>query len=189
MSSAPPAVLQKDPSTDNFVSVMNSLPIPLERDVFLRTLIRELAGTLQEVVGIDEASGFVSVVGQRVGDQINESYKSALKVENLSRQQVGEVLVDLKRRIQGDFYIVEESDEKIVFGNRRCPFEEKVVGRPAMCMMTSNVFGSIAAENLGYAKVVLEETIAQGAPGCRVVVYLKPTPDAEATEGREYFKG
>jgi len=26
-------------------------------------------------------------------------------------------------------------------------------------MLTSNVFGSIAAENLGYAKVVLEQTI------------------------------
>jgi hypothetical protein len=56
-----------------------------------------------------------------------------------------------------------------------------------MCMMTSNVFGSIAAENLGYAKVVLEETIALGAPGCRVVVYLKPTEEAERVEGREYF--
>ena len=168
---------------------VKDLPIPLERDVFLRTLIRELAGTLQDVVGLEEASGFVSVVGQRVGDQINESYKSALEVSSLSREQVAEVLVDLKRRIQGDFYVVSEDDEKIVFGNNACPFAEKVIGRPAMCMMTSNVFGVIAAENLGYSKVVLEETIANGAPGCRVVVHLKPTPDAEAVEGREYFKG
>jgi hypothetical protein len=58
-----------------------------------------------------------------------------------------------------------------------------------MCMMTSNVFGGIAADNLGYAKVVLEETIAGGAPGCRVVVHLKPTPEAEAATGREYFRG
>ena len=168
---------------------VKDLPIPLERDVFLRTLIRELAGTLQDVVGLEEASGFVSVVGQRVGDQINESYKSALEVSSLSREQVAEVLVDLKRRIQGEFYVISEDDEKIVFGNNACPFAEKVIGRPAMCMMTSNVFGVIAAENLGYSKVVLEETIANGAPGCRVVVYLKPTPKAEAVEGREYFKG
>ena len=168
---------------------VKDLPIPLERDVFLRTLIRELAGTLQDVVGLEEASGFVSVVGQRVGDQINESYKSALEVSSLSRGQVAEILVDLKRRIQGDFYVVSEDDEKIVFGNNACPFAEKVIGRPAMCMMTSNVFGVIAAENLGYSKVVLEETIANGAPGCRVVVHLKPTPEAEAVEGREYFKG
>ena len=168
--------------------IVQALPIPLERDVFLRTLIRELAGTLQDVVGLDEASGFVSVVGQRVGEQINQSYKAALSVPELSREQVAAVLVDLKRRIQGDFFIIEEDDEKIVLGNRACPFAEKVIGRPAMCMMTSNVFGSIAAENLGYAKVVLEETIAEGHPGCRVVVYLRPTSEAEAAEGREYFK-
>jgi Methanogen output domain 1 len=134
--------------------------IPLERDVFLRTLIRELAGTLQDVVGVEEASGFVSIVGQKIGEQIDQEYKKALHLTNLSRPQVNAVLVDLKKRIKGDFYIIEESDEKIVLGNRACPFEDKVIGRPAMCMMTSNVFGGIAARNLGYAKVELKETIA-----------------------------
>lgn len=165
------------------------LDVPLERDLFLRTLIRELSGTLQDVVGVDEVSGFVSVVGQRVGEVIDEQYKTALQVSNLDREQVADVLVDLKRRIQGDFFIIEESDEKIVFGNRACPFADKVLERPALCMMTSNVFGSIAAENLGYAKVELQQTIAQGASECRVVVYLKPTPESEAVEGREYVKG
>ena len=168
---------------------VQDLALPLERDLFLRSLLRELAGTLQEVVGLEEAAGFISVVGQRIGEQINDAYRDGLRVASLSREQVGAVLVDLKRRIQGDFYIVEEDDEKIVLGNRACPFADKVVGRPALCMMTSNVFGSIAAENLGYAKVVLEQTIAQGQPGCRVVVHLKPTADAEAASGREYFKG
>ncbi len=168
---------------------VSALPIPLERDVFLRSLLRHLAGTLQKVVGLEEASGFISVVGQEIGEELNHAYKTALAVPALSRAQVGEVLVDLKRRIQGDFFIVEEDDEKIVLGNRACPFAEKVVGRPALCMMTSNVFGSIAADNLGYAKVVIEEAIARGDAGCRVVVHLKPTPAAEAVPGREYFKG
>jgi predicted ArsR family transcriptional regulator len=165
------------------------LDIPLVRDVFLRTLIRELAGTLQDVVGIKDASGQVSVVGQRVGAGIDSEYRAALGVPKLTREQVADVLVDLKRRIQGDFYVIDESDEKIVFGNRACPFAEKVLGRPALCMMTSNVFGSIAAENLGYSKVELQKTIAEGAPECRVVVYLKPTPESEAAEGREYVQG
>lgn len=164
------------------------LPIPLERDVFVRTLLRHLAGTLQDVVGLEEASGFVSVVGQKIGDEINGAYRSALSVDQLSREQVAEVLVDLKRRIQGDFFIIEEDDEKIVLGNRACPFGEKVVGRPALCMMTSNVFGSIAAENLGYAKVALEEAIARGDNGCRVVVYLKASAAAHQATGREYFR-
>jgi predicted ArsR family transcriptional regulator len=166
---------------------VQQVELPLERDVFLRTLIRELSGTLQEVVGIEEAAGFVSVVGQRMGRDIDEGYRAALQVERLERRQVAEVLVDLKRRIQGDFFIIEQDDDTIVLGNRACPFGDKVIGRPAMCMMTSNVFGSIAAENLGYAKVELQETIASGDAGCRVVVHLRPTETAERAPGREYF--
>jgi predicted ArsR family transcriptional regulator len=173
----------------NTKASMKNLNIPLERDVFLRTLIRELAGTLQDVVGVEEASGFISVVGQNMGRQIDKDYKAALAVSNLTREQVAEVMVDLKDRIKGDFFIIEQDDQKIVLGNRACPFAEKVIGRPAMCMMTSNVFGSIAADNLGYAKVELQQTIAMGDPGCRVVVYLQSTPESEECKGREYFKG
>lgn len=167
---------------------LNQLQVPLDRDLFLRNLLRELAGTLEDVVGLEEASGFISVTGQVLGDQINRDYKHALSVSHLTREQVADVLVDLKRRILGDFYIIEEDDEKIVLGNRACPFGDKVLDRPSMCMMTSNVFGAIAADNLGYAKVELQETIARGHSGCRIVVYLKQTPQAEAAEGREYFK-
>lgn len=142
--------------------ICTQLNVSLDRDVFLRTLIRELSGTLQEVVGLKEASGFVSIVGQHMGDYINDQYAQALGTTILSRRQVADVFVDLKRRIQGDFYIIEESDEKIVLGNRACPFGDKVVGRPAMCMMTSNVFGAIAARNLSYAKVELQQTNRRG---------------------------
>jgi predicted ArsR family transcriptional regulator len=162
------------------------LELPLNRDIFLRTLIRELSGVLQDVVGLEEASGFVSVVGQQIGTQIDREYRRALQVEKLTPEQVAKVCVDLKKRIHGDFFVIEQDDEKIVFGNTRCPFEDKVIGRPAMCMMTSNVFGSITAENLGYAKVELQETIARGDRGCRVVVYLKPTSASDSAEGREY---
>lgn len=165
---------------------LSNAEIALERDGFLRTLLRHLAGTLQDVVGLDEAAGFISVVGQEMGDHLGEMYRSALAVEHLTRAQVVDVLVDLKRRIQGDFYVISQDDEKIVLGNRACPFGDKVIDRPALCMMTSNVLGSIASRELGYAKVELQETIALGAPGCKVVLYLKPGPEADLAEGREY---
>lgn len=166
---------------------IQNLDLPLEHDIFLRTLINELSGTLQDVVGLEEASGFISIVGQNIGRQINDSYKQALQVDNLSRSEVAAVLVDLKRRIQGQFYIIEESEEKLVFGSYACPFGDKVYDRPALCMMTSNVFGAITADNLGYAKVELQETIAQRHSGCKVVVYLKQTQESEEACGREYF--
>ncbi|MCH2456842.1 MAG: methanogen output domain 1-containing protein [Henriciella sp.] len=161
--------------------------VELDRDLFLRSLLRELAGTLEAVVGLEDASGYISVVGGAIGSQINQAYKNEINVQNLSREEIGQVLVDLKRRIEGDFYIIEADETKIVLGNNACPFGEYVEGRPSLCMMTSNVFGTIAAENLGYANVVIEKAIARGDTGCRVVVNLVQ-PD-EAPEGREYFGG
>lgn len=176
-------IVQKQPMT-----AFADLDVRLERDAFLRSILRELAGTLQDVVGLDEAAGFISVVGQRIGDELNASYRAALDVERMNREQVAHVLVDLKRRINGNFSVVEQNDQRIVLTNTVCPFAEKVIDRPALCMMTSNVFGQIAADNLGYARVVLEETIALGAPGCRVVVHLETVTD-ENPAGREYFRG
>ena len=164
-----------------------TLPLPLERDVFLRTLIGHLSGALQDVVGLKEAEGFVAIVGERMGDEIASTYKAALNVDRFDKDQVRDVCLDLKRRIQGDFFVISEDEEKIVFGNRTCPFQEKIIGRAALCMMTSNVFGTIAAESLGYSKVVLEKTIAQGDEGCRVVLYVKRTSNSELAEGREYL--
>lgn len=163
------------------------LNIPLERDVFSRTLIRELAGTLQDVIGLKESEGFISIVGKNIGEWINDAYKSQLKQAKLTREQVVDVLIDLKARINGEFRLVEQDQDKVVFKNRQCPFEDKVLDRQCMCMMTSNVFGSITADNLGYSKVVLEETIAKGDKECKVVVHFNRTAEAEAAEGREYF--
>jgi len=164
---------------------IEALDISLDYDVFLQEFIRALSGILQDVVGLEQASDFISWVGMHVGRQIDQAYKSALHVPSLSQEQVTQVLVDVKKRLQGDFYVIEETTEKIVFGNRACPFGERVHGRSSICMMTSNVFGSIVAENLGYAKVELQETIAKGAAGCRVVIYLQPIA---TVEGREYLK-
>jgi predicted ArsR family transcriptional regulator len=100
---------------------------------------------------------------------------------------VRDVLVDLKRRIQGDFFVVEETEDRIVLGNRACPFGAMVDGRPSLCMMTSNVFGHIASQNLGYAAVDLPRTIAQGDLGCQVVIYLRPGAHVPAA-AREYFQ-
>ena len=165
---------------------VEELALPLERDGFMRTLIQHLAGTLEDVIGVEEAAGYISLVGQHMGAEINSLYLGAMGLNRLPASQVAKVLVDLKKRIKGDFFVIEETSERLVLGNRQCPFGDKVIGRPSMCMMTSNVFGFISASSLGYSKVELQETIAEGASGCRVVVHLDPSKSADAP-GREYF--
>lgn len=162
--------------------------VPLARDVFFQGLMRHLAGSLQDIVGMDETESFISLVGQRMGGEMEAMYRESLRLPRLDRDHVARVMVDLKARIGGDFYVVEESPERIVLGNRTCPFGEMVRGRPALCMMTSNVLGTVAAQNLGYARVEIAEAIARGHDGCRVVVTLDPPPEGRVTEGREYFR-
>lgn len=161
--------------------------IPLNRDLFLRTLIRDLAGILEEVIGHEETAGYISLVGQKMGSWINGIYRQSLGLPTLSPEQVARVLVDLKRRLDGHFSLIELNEEKMVLSSSACPFGEKVLDRPSMCMMTTNVFGVITAENLGYAKVALHETIAGRCSRCLVTVFIKQTDESRATAGREYF--
>lgn len=168
--------------------MVSDLVLSIDRDIFLRSLLRELSGTLEEVVGLDEAAGFVSIVGQHIGEWMDTEYRKALGTERLSLQQVSDVLVDLKKRIEGGFYIISMDQDKIVLGNTHCPFGDKVLERSSLCMMTSNVFGTVSAENLGYAKVCLHKTIARGDKECKVTIYINQNNTAEQDEGREYYK-
>ncbi|SMY08480.1 methanogen output domain 1-containing protein [Flavimaricola marinus] len=161
--------------------------LSLDRDVFFRRLLRDLSGTLEGVVGIEAAEGYISTVGGQVGLWINQSYREALGKPKLDAEAVAAVCVDLKKRIGGDFHLISADEDKMVFGNNRCPFGEMVLGRTSLCMMTSNVFGRISADNLGYARVELDQTIAKGDPGCRVVVHLRPNDEAPP-DAREYYQ-
>ncbi len=163
------------------------LSLPLDRDRFLRQLLRELAGTLEEVVGIDEAEGYIAMVGRHMGRWMDRLYREGLGLPRLDARRVAHVLVDLKARIEGGFAIESLDEGRIVLVNDRCPFGEMVRDRPSLCMMTSNVFGTLASANLGYAKVALEETIARGDDRCRVVVHLRDDEAAARADGREYF--
>ena len=163
---------------------VKNIDIPLNNGDFVKKLLNQLSGSLQDIIGLEEAEGFISLVGGKMGEEIDAQYRNALKVKQLSRDQITEVLIDLKSRIGGEFYVLEESIDKIVFGNTECPFGTSVFDRPALCMMTSNVFGVIASENAGYAKVTINESIANNHDHCKVTVYLNPDDSAD---GREYY--
>lgn len=159
--------------------------VALDGGSFMRALALNMANALEEVVGIEDASGFISIVAQSLGQDIHDQYCEELGTDRVPRACLADVLVDLKRRIDGDFYVIEENEERIVLGNRRCPFGDGVRGRHSLCMLTSNVFGVIASESTGYARVELGETIAAEDVECRVVVHLRRAQGIAG--GREYF--
>ncbi len=168
---------------------VSALPAPEEavdgtfsREPFLRALVVQLAQTVEEQQGPDAAEEAVTQVGTDVGSRIEDAWRSAERVVGrLDPDQMGDLYVRLKRAIQGDFYVIEANEDRIVLGNRACPFGEAVRRAPALCRMTSSVFGGIAARNRGKAAVQLEERIAVGDPECRVTVWLTdPPPEVAA---------
>ncbi len=145
------------------------------REAFLRALVVQFAQDVELSAGPVAAEQLVAQVGIDVGSQMEEEYRIATgALGQLSPEQLAECFVRLKHAIDGDFYALEVSPEKIVLANRRCPFGQAVQKAPALCRMTSSVFGGIAAVNTGGASVLLEERIAVGDHQCRVTVWLGP---------------
>ena len=154
----------------------------LTREEFILDLVRDVSGTLEDVIGLEEAEGYLALVGQMMGERLYEMYRD-VPSEEISPERVPEVLVDLKRRIGGSFRIESIDENGVTFVNHHCPFGARVTGRKSLCMMTSNVFGFITAESRGYAKVELQKTIAAGDGMCRVVIHF----ERNDAEGREYY--
>jgi anti-sigma regulatory factor (Ser/Thr protein kinase)/predicted ArsR family transcriptional regulator len=145
---------------------------------FLRALVVELAQAVEEEQGPAAAEAAVAQVGTDVGGQMEEAYRRVRGLsDRLTPEQMGDLYVRLKRAIEGDFFVIEANDERIVLGNNACPFGPVVQYAPALCRMTSSVFGGIAARNRGGSAVQLEERIAVGDPQCRVTVWLGRAPE------------
>ncbi|SCE97120.1 methanogen output domain 1-containing protein [Micromonospora mirobrigensis] len=145
------------------------------REPFLRALVVELARTAENSHGPASAEQMVAQVGATVGGQMEQEYRRAREVAGrLTPGQLAECYLRLKSAIDGDFYVISVDEDRIVLGNRRCPFGDTVRRAPALCRMTSSVFGGVAARNHGEAVVLLDERIAVGDPECRVTVLLGP---------------
>lgn len=159
--------------------------IDLNAEDFFADIVGSLAENLEETVGLEDSATFISTVGIRLGEIISARYRGREEQVAAAQDmaaQVGAVCVDLKARIGGDFFIEDLGEDYIVFGNRRCPFGDRVIGHPSLCMMTTNVFGRVAADRAGYAAVHIDRAIAAGDAMCRVIVRLTPSEDCRANE-------
>ncbi len=178
-----PATENIDPPTSQFAS----LPHPEERqadgtfgrDAFLRALVVQFARNVESMQGPAIAEPVVAQVGTDVGGRMEEAFRAAHDIDgDLDLEQISSLLVELKGAIGGDFFIIDANNDRIVLGNSHCPFGDAVKMAPALCRMTSSVFGGIARRNRGAAAVDLEQRIAVGDRQCRVTVWLTE-PDAE----------
>jgi hypothetical protein len=163
-----------------------ALPMPEEslpqggfgKESFLRALVVQLAQTIEIQHGQDAADAAVAQVGTDVGGRMLDEFRLAEAVAGrMTPDEIGRCYVRLKHAIA----------DRIVLVNDRCPFGEVVQQAPSLCRMTSSVFGGIAARNSEEgAAVLLEERIALGDHGCRVVVELG-IPRERADPAAHYY--
>ena len=160
------------------------------KESFLRALVVQMARSVEYQNGPDAAEAAVAQVGADVGGQMEAEFRLARDVVGtMTPDQIGECYVRLKHAIDGGFKVVEANEQQIVLVNDRCPFGEAVQLAPALCRMTSSVFGGIAARNNdGPVAVLLEERIAVGDPGCRVVVGLDRSAEVDSDASHIYRK-
>lgn len=151
------------------------------REAFLNTLIGTLSETIEGVVGLDDAETFIGIVGRRMG----QSARARIGVaEGVTPAQVADHLMRFKHSIGGTFRIDSIDGTRITFSNGSCPFAEEAKGRPSLCMMTTNVFGRVAADATGFARVNVMESLARGDDRCLVTVDLEWDDEGD---GQEFY--
>lgn len=165
---------------------ISSLDIDFDHRGLFYALVAGMAELLETIAGAEDACVCVSSIAARMGSDIEKRYKAALGVQNLNRNQLIEALIDLNNRAGGKFSVIEQDEDRVVFGNCACPLGKAASNHPSLCMLTSNIFGRMSANAVGYAAVDLERTIAKGDSDCRVVLHLKRTESGPDT--REYFR-
>ncbi|MFC4783608.1 ATP-binding protein [Nocardioides sp. MAHUQ-72] len=187
-----PATVDHDPPrrrTPALPALEEALPSGgFGKEAFLRALVVQLAQTIEVEHGQDSADAAVAQVGTDVGGRMEEEFRLAAAITGrMTPELMGQCYVRLKHAIDGGFRVLEASTERIVLVNDRCPFGSVVQQAPSLCRMTSSVFGGIAARNSDHgATVLLEERIAVGDPGCRVVVELNVPKARAAPEAHHY---
>src|SRR5690606_23413918 len=130
VSAVLPVLRKRERSLDPPRRVLNPLPALTEagpagfgREPLLRALRVDRTRAAELSQGPDVAEELVAQVGATVGAQMEREFRRARGVAGrLSAGQIAECCLRLKAAIDGDFYPIEVAEDRIVLGNRRCPF-------------------------------------------------------------------
>jgi len=158
-----------------------------DKEGFMLELIAHLSKLSDFLFGDYLGREYIMVTGLQMGHTIDEKYKKFHGItDHLNLDQYADLVVNLKQSIGGNFYLVEKSSNKVIVAATSCPFGNIVTKVPNLCMITSGVFGGIAALNFGFGKVSLCKRICMGKPHCEVCVYLENNGESAQEEGIIY---
>ncbi len=160
----------------------------LTSERFLQLFV-EQAGSMAQGVTCSTIESFIQKIVLNSSEVLEEIYRDSKDLDpsaTLGMQDYGNLLVSLKNSIGGNFKITELNEDYLSLQTDKCPFGASVESAPALCHMTSSIFGGIAARNYGYAKVELKKRIALGSDHCDICIHRDPDKCKDVI-GDEYF--
>jgi len=153
---------------------------------YLQLFIGQTGGMAQGV-NCSTLESFIKKIVLNSSEVLEDIYRDSHNIDGiLSLKEYGDLLVNLKNTIGGEFKVVAMNDDSLQLKTTKCPFGDLIESAPALCHMTSSIFGGIAARNYGYAKIELKKRIALGSDHCDICIHTNPQ-SSEQIIGDEYF--
>lgn len=145
------------------------------------------AGGMSQGANCSSLEAFIKKIVLNSSEALEDIYRDSHELDGiLTMQQYGELLVNLKNAIGGEFKVTAIDENSLSLKTSKCPFGSMIESAPALCHMTSSIFGGIAARNYGYAKVELKKRIALGSDHCDICIHRNPLT-CDNVIGDEYF--
>lgn len=150
-----------------------------DRGTFAVGLLANMSDMFVAMESVKATEDAIAYVGRLFGRELSKKLAEQNGDEPLDHNQLAEALVELKRRIGGNFTIESATPERIVLKNTVCPFGDRVIGRPHLCTMTKQVFSQVAEDQGALGAVDIVKAISRGDKMCEVVIHLAEQPAME----------
>lgn len=158
-----------------------------ERDLLQQTL-GALLTSLRTTLHSSLVERMYRSIGVQLGRQVCERYRlvHGLSRPLSSKREYGRCLQSLEESLGWPCRATEEAADWVRFEIAQCPFGSGASSATDFCRLTSGLFGGVAADQFGYAKVCLQR--GQGIPprNCCITVYIRHTDESAAVEGDVY---
>jgi len=144
------------------------IPVDINKTKFLKEMITGIC----ENISTDQLKKAIEKIAIKIGQEISDIYRNFHNTAKLTKTQLIDSIIDAMNKLGAHFSLISEDKDKIVFRNSKCLFGNKIKRCQLLCLTTSNIIGKIVAENLGYSRVELKRTIANGYNEDIIRVYL-----------------
>lgn len=157
------------------------IPVNLNKELFLKKITTYLASNIYK----GEKKEALNKAGLDLSNYLERIYKEHYRVEKLSFDQVIDVIVDVYKKVGGNFKIIEKDSKKLLLRCKKSPFGEDIADSFILFNINAGIMGGLISKSKGYCKVCLKP--ASKDDGLYdILVFLKKNKESEEEEGVEY---